>query len=229
VNPEIWWYVARATGLVAWALATVAVLWGLFLHTRALGPKPTKPWLLDLHRHLGALTVGFIALHIGALVADSFVHFSVVDVLVPFASDWKPGPVAWGVVATYAFVAVQLTSVFMRRVPKKVWRRVHLTSYLAFVAATIHGITAGTDLGNPVVQWTLAAGLLLLTFFGVYRQLGEKQSTPDRRADALARARAQAMKADDPQPEKRARSTAMSDSTAEMSTRVSQGSPRSSR
>ena len=75
MNPQFWWYLARATGVMAWGLSTAAVLWGLFLHTRALGKNPTAPWLLDLHRHLGGLTVLFVLAHMSALVADSFVHF----------------------------------------------------------------------------------------------------------------------------------------------------------
>jgi hypothetical protein len=193
VNPQFWWYVARATGLVAWALATAAVLWGLFLHTRALGKKPPAPWLLGLHRHLGALTVLFVGLHMGALVADSFVEFDLGDLLVPMQSAWQPGPVAWGIVAFYGLVAVEVTSLLMRRIPKRVWHGIHLTSYLSFVMATAHGIAAGTDMSNPVVQWSLGSGLLALTFFGVYRQLGDKKATPASRADSLARVRAQAL------------------------------------
>jgi hypothetical protein len=193
MNPELWWYVARATGLVAWALATATVLWGLFVHTRALGKNPPRPWLLDLHRHLGGLTVLFVVGHIGALVADNFVTFSASDVLVPMAASWKPGPVAWGIVAFYGLLVVELTSLAMKRIPKRIWRGVHLTSYITFVMATVHGMAAGTDMGNPVVQWSLGVGLLALTFFGVYRMLGDKKASPTERREALARARAQAM------------------------------------
>jgi DMSO/TMAO reductase YedYZ heme-binding membrane subunit len=171
VNPQFWWYVARATGLVAWGLSTAAVLWGLFLHTRALGRKPTAPWLLDLHRHLGALTVLFVLAHMGALVADGFVHFGWAELLVPFASPWQPGAVALGVVAFYGLLAVEITSLLKKRISKTVWVRVHLTSYVTFALATAHGIWAGTDMGNRAVQVTIAIALLALVFFLAYRQL----------------------------------------------------------
>ena len=61
---------------------------------RALGDKPKAPWLLDLHRHLGGLTVLFTGLHMAALVADSYAQFGLADLLVPFASEWRPGAVA---------------------------------------------------------------------------------------------------------------------------------------
>ncbi len=175
MNEHFWWYVARSTGLVAWALATASVLWGLFLSTRALGKRLTAPWLLDLHRYLGGLTIALVGLHMGALVADSYTHFDVAGLLVPMASEWQPGPVAWGIAAFYLLVAVQLSSIWMRKIPKKVWRAIHLSSYLVFVAGTVHGVAAGTDMANPAAQWGALAGVLSLTFFLVYRLLAPKR------------------------------------------------------
>jgi DMSO/TMAO reductase YedYZ heme-binding membrane subunit len=195
VNPQFWWYVARATGLVAWALATGAVLWGLFLHTRALGKNPTKPWLLDLHRYLGGLTVLFVLAHMGALVADSYAYFGVKELFVPMASPWQPGAVAWGIVAFYGLLAVEVTSLLMRRIPKRIWLTVHLTSYLTFVLATVHGVVAGTDMGNRAGQVGLAIGLIAMTYFVTYRQLGEKKASPSDRAAGLAANRDRAMHA----------------------------------
>jgi DMSO/TMAO reductase YedYZ heme-binding membrane subunit len=199
MNPQFWWYVARATGVMAWGLSTAAVLWGLFLHTRALGKNPTAPWLLDLHRHLGGLTVLFVLAHMGALVADSFVHFSWAELLVPMSSSWQPGAVALGIVAFYGLLAVEITSLLKARISKKVWVRVHLTSYLTFILATAHGVWAGTDMNNRAIQVLTAVGLLALVFFLVYRQLpGARIERPQRdsagsdRAASLAEARARA-------------------------------------
>lgn len=87
MTPPLWWYVAGPSGLVAWALATLAVVWGLALSTRLLGKRPAPAWLLDLHRFLGGLTTVFVAVHIGALVADNYAHFGLGDLLVPMASS----------------------------------------------------------------------------------------------------------------------------------------------
>ena len=172
--PEIWWYVARATGLVAWALAVGSLLLGLALATRAMGPKPRGPWLLSLHRWLGGLAVLFTAAHIGSLIADSFVTFDVVDVLVPFAAHWKPGAVAWGVVAFWLMVAIEVTSLLMARIPKRVWHAVHLSSYALAVLATIHGVAAGTDTGNPAVAWIVLGTIAAATFFLAYRRFAPR-------------------------------------------------------
>ena len=173
--PEVWWYVARATGLVAWALAVGSLLLGLALATRALGTKPTGPWLLDLHRWLGGLAVLFTAAHVTGLIADTYVSFDVVDVLVPFAADWKPGAVAWGVVAFWLLLAIEVTSLLMRRIPKRVWRAVHLSSYGLAVMATLHGVTAGTDVSHPAVAWTVLGAIAGASFFVAYRRLSPKK------------------------------------------------------
>ena len=172
MNPQLWWYVARAAGIVAWALALTSVLWGVALATRALGNRPRAPWLLDLHRHLGGLTVLFVGVHLGALVADNFVHFGVADLLVPFASGWKTGAVAWGVIAFWLLLGIEVTSLLMRRLPKVWWRRIHLTSYAVAVLTTVHLFTAGTDATNVALRWVTVGAGALTAFFLLYRSLG---------------------------------------------------------
>jgi predicted ferric reductase len=178
VNPQIWWYVSRATGVVAWGLATLSVLWGLSLSGRPFGRNPSGPWLLDLHRYLGGLSVLFVSGHIGAVVADSYEHFGLADVLVPLASGWKPVAVAWGVVSMYFLVAVEVTSLAMKRLPRKLWRSVHYTSAVVFVASTLHLLTAGTDRENMVLRIAAAAATAMATFLLAYRVIAPKPAKP---------------------------------------------------
>ena len=80
MSSQIFWYAARASGIVAWALAAAPVAWGLALSTRVLRPRPRPAWLFDLHRFLGAVTLSFTGVDVLAVVADSYVHFSLVNV-----------------------------------------------------------------------------------------------------------------------------------------------------
>jgi DMSO/TMAO reductase YedYZ heme-binding membrane subunit len=151
MNPQLWWFVARASGILAWATAAAAVIWGLSVTSKPLGRKPSPAWTLDLHRFLGALTMVFLGIHLAALVGDSFTEWTVADLTVPYATTWKPGPVAWGIIAGWFLLAVEVSSLLMRRLPRAWWRRIHLTSYVVLAAATIHFLSAGTDPGNPFV------------------------------------------------------------------------------
>jgi len=148
MTQELWWYTVRATGLVAWGLVTAAVVWGLLLSLRQL-PKPRPAWMLDLHRYLGGMTVVFVGLHIASLAADSFVGFDWDDLLVPYASEWRPGAVAWGILAFYLLLAIEATSLLMRRLGRGFWHAIHLFSLVVFVAITIHALSAGADADVP--------------------------------------------------------------------------------
>jgi hypothetical protein len=140
-----WWYLARASGLVAWVLLSASVLWGLCLSTRVFDRSVSPKWLTDLHRFLGGTALLFTGVHVATLVADSYVHFGAKEVLVPFASGWRPVAVAWGVIALWILLAVEATSLLMKHLSRKLWHAVHLSSFALFFAATTHAITAGTD------------------------------------------------------------------------------------
>lgn len=169
MNPQVWWFVARASGIVASLLVAAAVVWGLLLSTRVLQGRPRPVWLLDLHRMLGGLAVAFVAVHVAALVADSYEHFDAADVLVPFASDWKPAAVAVGVLGMYLLAAVELTSLAMRRMPRRWWHGIHLSSYVCFWLVAIHGALAGTDAANPMFRWGSLAAIAVVVGLTLYR------------------------------------------------------------
>src|SRR5690348_15738178 len=125
MNPHTWWYVARATGYVGCGLLTASVVSGLMLGGRLTSRRLTRPWTLDLHRFLAGAAVAFTVLHIAGLVADSYVHFGLTQILVPFASAWKPAAVGIGVVTMYLLAAIVVSSMFMRRLPRRLWRAIH--------------------------------------------------------------------------------------------------------
>jgi DMSO/TMAO reductase YedYZ heme-binding membrane subunit len=159
VTPNIWWYFARAGGLVAWGLLAATVFWGLIYAGRLTRKMPTPGWNLDLHRFLGCLAVIFVAIHVTALMADRYVNFGVEQVLIPFASHWRPGAIAWGITAMYLVLAVEVTSLAMRWLPRKLWRQIHMLSFVLFVTSTVHAIQSGTDTGQP---WVRGIGIVLL-------------------------------------------------------------------
>jgi hypothetical protein len=152
MNSQLWWFTARAGGLVSWGLAAASVLWGLALSGRAIKSLPRPNWLLDLHRYLGGLAVVFTAVHVASLIADSTTHFGPVEVLVPFTGTWHPAAVGAGVVAMYLLLAVELTSLLRRRLPKRIWRLTHFLSFPLMALGTIHLLTAGTDRNNVALR-----------------------------------------------------------------------------
>lgn len=176
------WYVARSAGIVAWSLASLSVLWGLFLSTRVLGRRPRANWLLDLHRFLGGLTVVFVAVHMVGLYFDKWVSFSLGELLVPFASDWNPFAVALGIVAMWLLLAVEITSLLRKRIPKRMWRGVHFASYVVFLSGTLHLLLAGTDRHSTTLLWTVAVVSGAVALFTIYRIIGPGRPSSEQRA-----------------------------------------------
>ena len=156
MSPQVWWFVSRSSGMIAWGLLTLSVCWGLFISTKAVAKASNPAWLLDLHRYLGGTAVIFTAIHLIGLAADNYVTFGWAETFVPMASSWKAGPVAFGIVGFYLLLAIEITSLAMKRLPRKLWRWVHHTSLPLYFVATYHTIAAGTDAEN---QWFRVAAL----------------------------------------------------------------------
>ncbi len=162
VAPILWWYLARASGLVAWAALVATIVWGVLLATRLLRPHDRPAWMTDLHRWFGGLALATTTLHLVALVADSNVHFGLTDLLVPFASDWRPGAVAVGVAALYLLVLVEVSSLLRPRLSRRTWRLFHLASYPLAFAVPVHAALAGTDTTNAVYRVAAVVGVTIL-------------------------------------------------------------------
>ena len=152
MTSHTWWYLARAGGIVAYSLLAISMFWGVALSSRFLGPRPKPNWMLDLHRFAGGLGVVFTAIHVLALVADSYVSFGPVEILVPFTGSYHPVAVAWGVIGMYLLLAVEITSLLRQKLRKRTWRMIHFASFPLFALTTIHLLWSGTDRTAPPMR-----------------------------------------------------------------------------
>jgi DMSO/TMAO reductase YedYZ heme-binding membrane subunit len=171
VTEKLAWYVSRASGLIAWMLVAASIVWGITLSSRLLRRRGIPAWLLDLHRYLGLLAVIFTVVHLLGLVADNYVYFGWKELFIPMSSAWQPGATAWGIVAFYLLIAIQITSWLMRKMPRKIWHAVHLLAYPLFVVGTVHGFQAGADRSNKLVQWSALIIIEIVFGLTVFRAL----------------------------------------------------------
>lgn len=141
------WDAARAAGVVAYALLTGGVLLGVLLAGRARLPRWPAFAVTDVHRFVALLTGAFVVLHVYALLLDRYVHTSLVAVVLPGASAYRPFWVALGTVALELLAAVGLSNLLRKRLGHARWRRIHYLTFAVWAAATAHGIGAGTDAG----------------------------------------------------------------------------------
>ena len=142
------WFVARASGLTAYALLTASVLMGLIVRSRPV--RRLKPAAAtDLHRFLALLGLGMVALHGIALVLDSTVHISPLGLFVPGVIGYRTVATGIGVVSAELMLLVYASFALRKRIGVKNWRRLHWVTYAIFAGATIHGLAAGTDSSRP--------------------------------------------------------------------------------
>lgn len=143
------WLLARASGLTAYVLLTGSVLAGLVVKSRPFGRAVKTASATDVHRFLALLGLGMIVLHGVALTLDRTVHMSPVALFVPGLSHYRPGSVAYGVLAAELAVLIVVSFSLRRRIGMKRWRTFHYLTYLVFLMGTVHGLTAGTDSSQP--------------------------------------------------------------------------------
>jgi methionine sulfoxide reductase heme-binding subunit len=157
------WYIARAGGVVAYVLLTFTVCIGIGLAGRARVPGFPRFAVNELHRFAGILTGTFIAIHVGAILLDGYVHFSIPQVLIPLAASYRTVGVAFGIVAAELLVALAVTNRLRTVLPRRLWRGAHYLNFAVWASATTHGIIAGTD--NATI-WLLATYVAAIATVG---------------------------------------------------------------
>ncbi len=139
------WLVARAAGLVAFGLLSVAVWLGLAMSTRLLPPRRQKA-LLGWHQTLLWTAVGMFVLHGTAVLLDPTLHFGVAAAFVPGLAPWRPIAVAAGVTAAWFTLVLAVSFRLRKRIGQKRWRLLHYAGFGAYACALGHGLATGSDL-----------------------------------------------------------------------------------
>ena len=163
------WIVARAAGLIAFALLTTSTWLGLAMSTRILGTRRQKS-LLGWHRALVWTGLSMVLLHASALLFDPVLHFGVPAVLVPFAAPWHAGAVAMGILGGWLSLMLALSFRARRRIGQRAWRVLHYASFGAFGLTLMHALTTGTDLlgmRGTIVAAIAVAPVLWLGFLRI--------------------------------------------------------------
>lgn len=165
---QAWWYVTRAAGLTAYFLLWLSMLWGLVIPSKIFQAFLDGASAYDFHEFLSLLGLGFVALHITVLLFDKFLQFNLLQLLIPFLDSYRPFWVGLGIIGFYFFLLVTLTFYLRKQIGSAAFRAIHVTSLLAYLGATLHGLFAGTDSALPAVSALYAVTFLVIFFFTIY-------------------------------------------------------------
>ena len=156
------WDIARAGGFASYVLLTAAVSVGLVLRNRWRTARWPRLITNELHGYLSLLALVFIAVHVVAVLVDPFTRFGLAEVLVPFASHYRPFWMGLGVVALYLLLAVWVSSRLRARIGFRTWRAIHVFAYGVYLAATVHGLGTGSDTRTVWAPLLYAFSVLLV-------------------------------------------------------------------
>ncbi|MBX7214164.1 MAG: hypothetical protein K1X39_09160 [Thermoflexales bacterium] len=145
------WFVTRGAGIAAYLLMTAVMVYGLLLSARAAGSEMPAPIAYAMHEYLSWLALAFTAAHLGVLLFDAYLPFTLPMLLTPFASAYEPEAVALGQAGFYISLIVAVSVVFRKRA-RRLWRALHYASLVGFILATAHGLLSGTDSAHPATQ-----------------------------------------------------------------------------
>jgi DMSO/TMAO reductase YedYZ heme-binding membrane subunit len=172
------WIVLRAAGIGAYVMLFLSIVWGLVATTSVLGKRISKASATTVHQFIATCGLVLLGLHLGGLLVDSFMPFSIGDLTIPMATSFRPVATAFGIVAMYAMVFVIVTSWLRKRIGTKWWRRTHLLAVPTFAVSMVHGIFAGTDSARPAMWWTYVGTGLVVLFLVVVRGLTASYRPP---------------------------------------------------
>ena len=142
------WYLNRATGMVALVLMTLTIVLGTIVRRQGRLPGLPRFAVVRVHRNVALLSALLVVGHVATAVVDSYVDIGPLAAVVPFASGYRPLAVGLGALAVDLALLVVVTSLLRDRLPRRLWTPVHLTSYVLWPLAAVHGLTAATDLGG---------------------------------------------------------------------------------
>ena len=183
------WLVERLAGFLAYFAVAGSVIYGLLLSTKILDAIAHRPITFTLHQDLAAIGLGLAGVHGMLLGLDKTVPFSLSQIAIPGLAPYAPLAVAAGQVSFY-LMAIVIASFYVRRtIGQRTWRALHYLTFLAFVGATAHGLTAGTTSGSAWAWAIYVAASTVVVFLFVYRvamSLGGKPARQVARGPSVA-------------------------------------------
>lgn len=161
-SDKAYWFISRSSGVLAYVMLTLAVLWGL-VQSGGIG-RPTVPPLLSLglHSFLNWGSLVMTALHAFILLGDQYIKMSLADIVIPFIGPYRPVLIGLGVLGFYLMLLLSLSFYSRSLLGQKRFRLLHYASYPTYLLVTWHSLGAGTD--SPILWplYVLSVGAVIL-------------------------------------------------------------------
>lgn len=169
------WYLSRASGVTAYTLFWLAVVFGLLLSTR-LGKHFNAARVFALHQYLSLIAVGFAAFHAGVLLADNFLNLNLWQVLLPFGFQTERVGVALGQLGFWLLFICAFSFYIKKYIGQSAWRWLHFLTFLSYMFISIHVFMVGSDSRALPLLLFYACSQTLVFLLMTYRIVALKQA-----------------------------------------------------
>jgi predicted ferric reductase len=165
---QVWWYVTRASGIIAYLLLWVSTLLGLAVTSKYLDSMLDRLFTYDFHEFISLLSLAFTLVHVLVLTLDHYMPYTFAQILVPFTSPYRPFWVGIGVIAFYIIVLVTVTFYLRKHIGTRNFRVIHYLSLLGYLGVTLHGWFSGTDTALVTMQFVYKGSGLVVLLWTLY-------------------------------------------------------------
>jgi DMSO/TMAO reductase YedYZ heme-binding membrane subunit len=166
------------SGVFALVALTAAVAAGLAATDRLVVSPAGRVIFQAVHRALSLAALGFLASHVLLEVLARRSH--AVDAVVPFLATGRTLYLGLGTLASDLILLIAITGVARRRFAAHwtaAWRGVHVTAYLAWPLAILHGLLSGRP-AKPYVDWSYGACVAAVAVALVVRLVAPRRTCP---------------------------------------------------
>jgi len=139
--------IARVIGLLGLALLIVSSVGGTLLASRtAQKIKFLKGKTFTYHRTLSLIGAALFLLHpIPLLLAHTTTGMRWWNVFVPFTAPKQGILISWGTLAAYTLLVVTVSSLYIKKMPRRQWRALHYGTYLVLGLGLLHALTISNE------------------------------------------------------------------------------------
>ena len=146
-SPHIFWLTSRAAGTAALLLASIGVCVGVLMGGRFVRGRGID--LRASHEAISLATLAAMVVHALALLGDQYLHPSLADLTVPFASGYKTLWTTTGIVAGWGLLLLGGSFYARRLIGPARWRVLHRFTVLFWALGVVHSVGEGTDARSP--------------------------------------------------------------------------------
>jgi predicted ferric reductase len=149
MNEDLLIPLARVLGIAGvMVLGASAVLGVLLAWRTAQRLRLLRGRTVRVHRLLSVLGAGLLLAHpVPTVLARDTTGAGPAAVFVPFAAEKLVLNIAFGALALDVLLVVLASSLLIKRLPRKAWRRLHYGAYVVLALGLYHGLLIPDDFG----------------------------------------------------------------------------------